>query len=415
MKTYYTLFCVFIFAVSTDLNNFLSLSFGTSGLLSPIFIVLLLVFLFYSIKYNLKLDKYTKLLIFLFIVWFSYGLILNIGKPEGFEVTFERFRYYLPSVLYLYAVSLTFNKFFQEGKMLNLIRMLSIALILNSAIIALSSLGYVLPLSNLDSEEDRLGGLFESVNQAGIVSSFAQAFCLFFVFSEQKKSRKIIYFSLYLISLSAAIFTFSKGAFLYSIIVLLIFIYFQTFRSKERKLTAKISQIAIIAVFFVVGFLVFQGVFSEREYSRNQEQRIDQFERLLRGEINEETTTNRSRIGSVAFKLIEEDFFMGRGIGTFHRIEELEGLGTHDTYLLILGEIGVLGLFILVCYYLKLWWSSYKIKINEYSFICISLISILILASLVSHNILYVKLYIVLFSFLNAMNTYLNRKALTGE
>jgi hypothetical protein len=390
----YILFCLFIFAVSVDLNNFLSNTFNTTGFLTPFFISLLLIFLFYGIKEKLKIDRYTKIILLLFGIWLIYGGILNIGSPNGFSATFDRVRYYVPSVLYLYSLSMMFNKFFQEGKLLKIIRIITVALVLNSLLITLGSFGYVLPVSTTEGgDEDRMGGLFESVNQAGIVSSIGQIFCLFFVFTEEKNLNKILYFVLYLACLSAAIFTFSKGAFLYSILIVVAFFYYQTFRSAVKTKRSRVSQYFIFILFSVAGFFVFQEMFADREYSKGQEQRIDQFSRLLRGEVNEETTTKRSLISSTATQLIVQDYFMGKGIGSFHKIAKI-GYGTHDMYLLILGEIGIIGLLVFIIYYLKIAWSSFKIKVSGYSFLCVSISAVLIMASFVYPNIFYFKLFI---------------------
>ncbi|GGH14835.1 O-antigen ligase family protein [Mucilaginibacter phyllosphaerae] len=408
MKASYILFCVFIFSVTTDLNNLLSIANKSAGFLSPVFIGLLIIFLYYSFKYNIKVDKHTKTLLILFGLWFTYGSILNIGRPQGFEHTTDRFRYYLPSILYLFSVSLMFTRFFKEGKFLNLMRIITFALVLNSIVITLTSLGYVISIVNTDrGSDDRIGGLFDSVNQAGVVSSFAQIFCLFFVLIEVKPIRKIMYYTMYFVSLSAAVLTFSKGAFLYSIVIGVGFLYFQTFKADKKAVNSKVTQYLLLICIIIAGAFAFKQMFSNREYSKNQTQRIDQFTRLLGGEVSAETTTNRSKIGGTAISLMENDAFMGRGLGSFHAIPELGGLGTHDTYLLILGEIGVVGLFILLLYYFGLWWASFRLRPNSYSFLCLGIITVLMIASFASHNIFYVKLYIMMFALLNSVNSYI--------
>ena len=141
--------------------------------------------------------------------------------------------------------------------------------------------------------------------------------------------------------------------------------------------------------------------------------RLNLFGDFLSGRIDDETTTQRSAIAFRVLDKVKDEYYMGTGLDSYHRIEGF-GLGTHNQYLIFLGEIGILGLILFLLYLIGLGLDLYKIKGLNIRFLGLGIFCVLVITSSVAHTILFTKTYVVMFSLLGVLtfyqNTLLNKK-----
>ena len=157
-----------------------------------------------------------------------------------------------------------------------------------------------------------------------------------------------IYWLVYLTLVSALFFTFSRSAWI-GAIVAIFFTTIMVIRGKEPEKKKKLysvilfSILAISILFFINSDLVFT--------------RIKANTRL-------EIISSEERIESVneAFKILSDNWLLGNGIGNYTLSEEkyrpnlasYNYQPVHNTYLLVLGELGIIGLilYLLVIFYI---------------------------------------------------------------
>jgi O-antigen ligase len=310
----------------------------------------------------------------------------------------------------LYIFSKLIAYFIIKGKLKQVIDVITFSLLVNCIFIIYSqSFGNVIGVEL--HVTDRNSGLIASVNQAGVTSSLAQVFLLYqyLIAPRTKRNRYFLIFG-YAIAIYAGFLTFSKAAFINIILNAGIFIYYLRHNFEKNLITRKllfrnkITITIILITSLLCGFLFSQKIYYN--LSNYQKQRIFEFTSLMKGQIDSETTTHRSEIAETAIDLMKEDLFLGRGLGVFHNLEETGGYGTHNEFLLILGEVGFIGFFLYVGYFIFIYINLFKIKFVPNRFLIFTIVNIMLITSMVSHTVLYIKLYVLVFSFVNVLVWY---------
>ena len=403
----YILFVLLIILISSDLNGFFSLFFGTTSFLSPLILAITFILLLYSLRIKIEMPSLTIYLFGLYAFWLFIGSLIVFSKSK--IIPFDSIRYYLPSVLLFYVFSKLFMYYYMINKLGKIINVISLSLTFNC--IAIIWVGHFGNFYENPYAVDRSSGFIASVNQAGVTASITQVFILFqYLTPLKKRSNYLLVF--YFIALYASFLTFSKAAFGNAIIIAITFFITINFISykevireflwKRNKKTIRTLILLLLPVVFIFGSKFFIGL------TKSQLERVREFGTLIGGTINEETTTGRSEITIYAINQIKIDNYLGRGIGTFHRIEGI-GYGAHNQFLLLLGEVGLLGMIIYLWYFLIVYYKIFIIRNLPLQFLAFGLINIMLLTSMVSHTVLYVKLYILIFSLMNCL-LFFNKK-----
>lgn len=412
---YYYLFIALTFIVASDFNGFVSVILGREGVLSSLILMLVLVLFFKSFSLKSKLIIGSKYLLLFFLYWLVVGSAIYFFRNEKYGDPLERVRYYLPSILMTYTLSIWFFYYIKIGLFDQIVNLFTVSLLFNCLVIIYSSI-YGGIGSDLEDTEviARSSGFIASVNQAGVTASIAQIFLLFRLLSVRERETNVVIIVIgYLIAVYAGISTFSKAAIINIVIILFLFVFYllrnKAYSARIRTFL-KIKRTKIISIFgaLIVLVSIYAGV-AYNKLNRFQAKRIDEIGALIRGEINEETTTGRSDLASYALNRIQTDGFLGRGLGTFNSMEG-RGLGPHNQFLLIIGEIGILGGIIFFIYFLINAFSVIKSDENGLRFMGLSILAVLFITSMVSHTILFIKLYIIIFSFLNVIAYYSSKK-----
>jgi O-antigen ligase len=194
--------------------------------------------------------------------------------------------------------------------------------------------------------EERASGFFENPNEAGSIALY----CLVLVAALPSRSSLWRVF-LGCVALSALVMTFSKGAMLGFLILSLVFLIVQ-----------RSIALALLGVCLISGALLALWLVYDQDLlglSWDQRQRLADVLNLASGEISARTTTGRSILVEFGLEKIKGVFPWGAGLGEFHgmeggirkvynSIETTRWLGIHNTYLMLLGEGGVIALAMLL-------------------------------------------------------------------
>ena len=148
------------------------------------------------------------------------------------------------------------------------------------------------------------------------------------------------------IAVLGALFSFSKSAMILTVVLVLYFLlymlmHFGYLSGKLRRQYLGFLSVLIIVILGVVIPSFTQFYTDAKSYERR---RIDAiYELVVEGEINDKTTSKRSRVVPRALDLVSKRPFSGYGLHAFSKTGLVdENIGVHNTYLKILGEGGVL-------------------------------------------------------------------------
>src|SRR5690606_14032330 len=151
-------------------------------------ILLITIILFFETRkiYDKPIDAVSIVIFLLFFVWLFFGVIIFYYKDTLHNDPLDKVRYYLPSILFYYVI-MSWSSFFIEIGLVNkLLNIITVALVINCVYLVFNG---IFGFSFTDEIQDRSSGLFESINQAGVVSAFAQIFLLHKLLTPTKKDK----------------------------------------------------------------------------------------------------------------------------------------------------------------------------------------------------------------------------------
>nr|WP_246504977.1 O-antigen ligase family protein [Microvirga antarctica] len=218
-------------------------------------------------------------------------------------------------------------------------------LLIACALVPLSP--YIAPYLDYKGPEGRATGLFGSPNDAGV----AALYCLVLIAAYPAKSRLVTAIHA-IIALVALALTFSKAGILcLGLLTLFILV--------ERR-SLKLILLAILA--FAIAGIALQYLFDHDLFglSREQRERIADVLNLAGGEVTTRATTGRTILWETGIWRIEDQLPSGSGLGSFHSLEggsrgSVEvWLGVHNTFLMIIGEAGLIPFVIFMTFLARL-------------------------------------------------------------
>lgn len=210
---------------------------------------------------------------------------------------------------------------------------ISAALILVSPI-----LDQVLPYS-IYAIDGRFRGVFANPNEASYLGVFAWVLCTAIPYNNRRLQTVAV-----LAIVAGVIATLSKGG----IIILVALMAYKAFDIKRPTRTAVFMFLAAMSLLLVqmLQYVVSQILLLySSALSASQVIRILQVTGLLSGQIDSATTTGRTLMWQLSLERFAADFPMGGGLGSFHFLaggirENGVWQGSHNLYLMILGEAG---------------------------------------------------------------------------
>lgn len=331
-----------------NVNGFTYLMFDQGRTFSSLFIILPVVLIAKCGRSGTALES--KLLIFSLIGYLVFGALFF--NPLETEANFSSFvQTYFGSVLIVWAMILYTSYAEKRGKLggvLIFIRNLTVV----AAVSVIASPVLFELYSNLPpSFTYRFSGFFINPNEAGMVSSIGLGFILSVPFRS-----KLIQMTAIAVAVVAVALTLSKASMSLALVIMLVYI------SKMYR------GIAGFLVVLIIGFTFFGGLNDIQVFERivnyegvnlseSQKERILEFGTLITlVSLDSDITTGRTDLWRLGLDRVLDTFPSGAGFGSLHSIEggiqnynsAYSWQGVHNTFLMLLGEAGLLPAILLV-------------------------------------------------------------------
>jgi O-antigen ligase len=360
-----------------NINGAVLMFLGIQAMLSPLILLLVVIL---CARYVRPSGITSIYLLFVAFVGSYLGLATLIAAATS-GVDWEQVSTYSATVLFVTALYFWFFSIGDARLDKALVTFKNI-LLLSCMFVVLSDAIRPYQAFRTFTETDRATGLFENPNEAAM----AALYCLVLVAALPPKSTVMRLFQCALPAV-ALLMTFSKTGML--ILIVLGTIYVVTRRSYLLSATVAAG---IIASFWGVWLVFEQDLLS---LSWEQRERLADVLNLIGGEFNTRSTTGRDILFDFGLEKIGQALPWGAGLGTFHAMEGSirnalnEWLGIHNTFLMVLGEAGVIPfiLFLSLVALLLLRGLNVRHPIILYGFTLI-----LIGDMMTSHNILVLRI-----------------------
>lgn len=383
---------VLLFA-GLNLNGAFLLFFGTEAFLSPL---ILLITVMLCVRYARA--SYVTVSYALFVS--TVGSYLLFGALAGLFASNLQTRYItsygatliLVSAIYFWLASLS------EAALSRVLIILKNILFVSCILVVLSDAlrpFQVAPeVPGLDAEQimqgveaaDRASGLFENPNEAAMISLY----CIVLVAALPSRTT-LVRIVQGAVAVLALIMTFSKTGML--VLMLLTGLFLFTRRSFGALV---LSGIGIVTAFSLLWFVFNNDLLN---LSWEQRERLSDVLNLAGGEFNTRSTTGRNVLFEFGFEKIKGNLPWGAGLGEFHAMEggirkisggiELnEWLGIHNTYLMILGEAGIVPLIMLGAFLASVFARGFR---SSHQTIVVGFTIIFMADMLVGHHVLLLR------------------------
>lgn len=319
---------VLVIYAGMNLNGILHYATGLEGFLSPLILVLSLVTIMLCASTRLVSTAYAWFIFFL-LAYGIGGLVPLIGDGE---VDSERIVAFAGTVIYCTAMYFYIAQRGEDG-VRSVLSALQIIFFINC--IAVLNDRFIVNYFNIDRPEERASGFFDNPNEAATMA-------LYYIILIASTAKKIDLWTVlkFSVALAALLLTFSKTGMLLFIGLTVMFL-----------CVRRLYGVLAMAVFGAVAMLpVIHFIVSVNPLDMTDEQvlRIEQVLDIFSGEVDNKTTTGRVELWKIGIDRISKTIPLGTGIGTYHRMDgsgyiDLEGnwLGVHNTFLMVLGESGL--------------------------------------------------------------------------
>ncbi|WP_460451735.1 hypothetical protein [Alsobacter sp. SYSU BS001988] len=323
---------ILIFA-GLNLNGMIYLLTGAKSVLSPAVLPVVLVLLYRSWRPAVVTD-----VLLMFCAFMGAYLVLGAFSDIWAEALGRTLQTYTITLLLVIAVASWFAVLPDRGVSKGL-RAFKWICFLASVVTAVSPAIYD-ALGSAGSI-DRYSGLFENPDEAAMIALY----CLVLILIYPSRSRLINLVQLIVVAIALAL-TFSKNGVLIAIAVTV----FLSFRRGSAAFSACVFAIWCSIASFI--WIVYdQDLF---DLTREQRQRLGELFGVLGGQIDSQTTTGRTLLLDFGMQKLAKVFPGGAGLGEFHALEGGyrnplgEWLGIHNTYLMVLGEAGLVPFLLLL-------------------------------------------------------------------
>ena len=392
------LFTILIVVNLSGLNDFISEKFALQALLSPLILLIIAIILgLFASRNRLEIlsEKEIKLFLVPFLTFLIVGALVSLFQSELTNLA-RALRYYLPSILIYWVGVFGFSLLLHRYKIVKVVKTLRWILLINVLVIIYSYFDGG-SLINIGGGAGRFAGLLLNANQAGFAGAMLLVMELYLLGTGASRISKFIIPMV----LFAIFLTFSRTAFIITPLVAALFLW-DSFFGKNRSITTGIAIISILAALVLGYFLFFEDYFNQ--FILTQSTRVDEFNALVEGEFNDQTTGHRTLLARVGLELIYQKPIFGHGLYTFIRFNEL-GSGVHNQYLLIWGEAGIFALLAYLWYLVTLW-IRVDAKIGLNAFLVRGLVVCIAVYSLTNHNMYGNKTVMIILALISVIILY---------
>lgn len=399
------------FILLSDLNGVFESLIGISQLLSPIILLCCLINLFLlslEKKYFIFNKQIILILSFYSFYFFFSGFIrmLNYNKLFYGIPFYTLFTGYFSSILIISGIYFSIIFLIKNNRKQFVFNIILVALVFSTATVLLtdiSGIGNFTQSSN-DLDNSRASGFFTNPNEAGLVANLCLIFLIFF-FIENKKYKLLIVLLIFA-SIYASFRSFSKTSMLFSVLLLSYFFYFlYRYQLKEMR-TLKIGVTLFISTIVLLSIYAVNNLDElTKDWDSNQKIRIEAFILIItKGELASTTDIERSEAFNTGLRMIKESPFVGKGYGYLQHGIISNNQGVHNTYLTIFGESGIVGILL----FLIIFFNLFNYVLVNFSnktevFLFSSIIVLILVNCMTSHNILLFRPINVCFAFLASL------------
>jgi O-antigen ligase len=368
-----------------NLNGTVLLLFGTQAFLSPLVLCFVLVlWLRYAHPSAIKAEPFVSFVVFL-ASYLAFATLFAATNPH-FDTYFIKF--YSATLLFVSGVYVWLTGC-TNAELSNVFRMFKSILLVSCIFVPLSPylsiyFAYSLPL-------ERSSGLFANPNEAAV----AALFCIVLIVAYPARNR-LLTFTQAMIALLALLLTFSRTGFMTLVALGLLFVI-----GRRSLGLFFIATLALALGWIGLGFVFESDAF---HLSYDQRERLADTLNVLSGEISAQTTTGRTLLWELGLRQIGQQLPWGSGIGEFHalvgglreRPDLNKWLGVHNSYLMVLGEAGVVPFLLLIGFLIRLFLLGSRAPERV---VAIGFGVILVLDMMSSHNTLSIRLSNVALAF----------------
>lgn len=291
---------------------------------------------------------------------------------------------YVNSVFVIFAGAMVGYYFARRNQTSKLLIILCVLAVLGAYTIYLSPfLGdFYAKLQKLDrmAQHGRWMGFFANPNETGMAAVLAFSCCLavWLIPTKGLRLKKYLPLVVGLLAL-AAVLSFSRSA-MVTFAFLGVFVTIYSAGLGRRAIGTLFAGVFV----FALSYWFFTSGYKQYEWSVHQEKRIQSVERMLTmGEFSHKDTGGRLEGVRGGLHYWSKSPVFGHGLGSLHKMpfHYFGGLGCHNSHVMVLGEVGIVGfafyLFALAMYL----FSTFKIR-----YLPVRLFSLLYFFALIAHG-----------------------------
>jgi len=383
-----------------SLNSITDIYFGIQNIASPLILVLSVVLL-YCMGVRKSSFNYLEVLLFygLFFLYYFIGFAVRLYRIEiEYDVPMSlQINNFLTSFITILCFhQYMFKRLYEEGKERVVFNAFYIPIIISTLFALYQSFTGIINLAG--DEDGRFSSFYSNPNALGLVANIALVLNLYSLLKHDRFF--VLKFILIPIILYVSFLSLSRTALFISGFTIVLFIFWLLLRAfSTRKKTIRKS----IAVFglplYIIIYITLNFDFLVDKYLDSwQAKKIKGLiEIVFKGKVTSENTSSRTEHLALFYESFLEHPFLGKGVAYFANIPNHKW-GVHNTYLLVLGDSGILPFvvlmsMILVIYYKSLWMNTTS------SLITIGLMSVWCLQCMATHNGLDDKMYLIVLIF----------------
>lgn len=414
--------CLYLLTALLLMNGInMVLSFMGISITIPVMVLYVLAALYFL---SVPVPQKQYLVAYFFVTYFSY-LFVSLLSYYLFDKTSPEIDvpYQIRTILYNMIIVFVTYRFVQlylnVGLGQRILQLTFIVSIIGGVLTLYSGLFGLYPVeirSYLDNTntliEERLSGIYLNPNLAGFAATIGLVVSFSLLYGKSVFIKILgllgVIFS-YVISAA----TFSKTSILQSLLITGLFIMVTVFNwtsinTKVRRHILGVTAIILILLVQSVAYIYT----SIDELMPEQQDRVRQIETLLTsGKLNSEITTSRSDAFDDGVDQIAEHTFIGNGFGSFRQLKNAservgEKLGIHNSFLLVLGEAGVLVFFLYIVMHVLLLVGILKIQTVQLKFFGIALFVATAVYNTTNHEVFDNPIQAVILGVLLALASY---------
>jgi hypothetical protein len=386
-------FVILCFIVLGNLNGLTYALTSKVAFFSPIILISAITIIFFSRKPK-KINISVQLFLLFYISYLFISTCSLILFPEFLHIETDLFllyKGYLSSILLILAVYFIVCELltrFGTSVIYKIFNFLSYLMVIPLFFTIFGDeIGLTKGMIYINNFGERQIGIFTNPNTTGLHANLLLVMAFFNLL--QKDKFKLFWLVIIFSCFYSSFLTLSRSAILVSFFNLMVFILYLFFKFRNLTRENRLYLVLYLVLFGISGYLIISKFNDIMDgLTINEVNRIEQTLSFAQGNINKETTSERTDLIEFVLPRLKESLLIGLGLGSYHRLVGYD-LGVHNTGVLILGESGFLPFLIFVIFSINYFYSSFRVKDLKLRYLFISLFMVyLFIPFITSHNAL---------------------------